>query len=346
MATVAQDQATIGTDVQLTPYSQGRDLPLFVQPRERALRDDPDVALAWFAAHRAAIHALLLETGALAFRGFALYDTSAFGRWLDGFDCAKIGYTAGAAPRAAVAPKVFESTQAPADQVLGLHQEMAYLPRYPARIAFFCRLASVTGGETFLADMRAVTAAIDPAFLDEVERRGVMYHRNFRDDGISMGHPSLDVMHRSWQDAFDAGDRDLPLAECRAMGLEPRWLEDGSLATTYVAPGIVRHPETGERLWFNQLATQIIRAESWGEAPTALFRRHYGAGRPLPYAVTFGDGAPIPEAPLATVYAAYAAHRVGFAWSHGDVLMLDNHLVAHGRNSFTGLRDVQVGLLD
>jgi hypothetical protein len=36
---------------------------------------------------------------------------------------------------------------------------------------------------------------------------------------------------------------------------------------------------------------------------------------------------------------------VGFSWSHGDVLLLDNYLVAHGRNTFDGTRDIQVALM-
>ena len=37
---------------------------------------------------------------------------------------------------------------------------------------------------------------------------------------------------------------------------------------------------------------------------------------------------------------------VRFPWSHGDVMLLDNFLTAHGRNSYTGKRDVQVALLN
>ena len=33
-----------------------------------------------------------------------------------------------------------------------------------------------------------------------------------------------------------------------------------------------------------------------------------------------------------------------FPWQAGDLLFLDNHLAAHGRNSFSGARSILVGL--
>ncbi len=36
---------------------------------------------------------------------------------------------------------------------------------------------------------------------------------------------------------------------------------------------------------------------------------------------------------------------VAFPWSAGDVMVLDNFRVAHGRNRYEGHRDVQVALL-
>ena len=37
---------------------------------------------------------------------------------------------------------------------------------------------------------------------------------------------------------------------------------------------------------------------------------------------------------------------MAFPWSHGDVLLIDNYLTAHGRNTYTGRRDIQVALIN
>ena len=60
---------------------------------------------------------------------------------------------------------------------------------------------------------------------------------------------------------------------------------------------------------------------------------------------TDGDGAAIPMEPLVQVAAIQRELAVRFAWSHGDVLLIDNYLVGHGRAGFSGKRDIQVALL-
>ncbi|MET0370374.1 MAG: TauD/TfdA family dioxygenase [Sphingobium sp.] len=334
----------LGDAVALTPFGEGP-MPLFVQPRDPALRSDIDAVAGWFRANRAAIDALLVDHGALVLRGFSIPDTDAFGALVDCFAATDFGYLAGASPRAQLAPRVFEATSAPAQAVLGMHQEMAYLPHFPARIAFYCRTPPVTGGETFLADMRRVTRAIAPAFVAAVVARGVLYTRNFRAPDVSTGHPLLDAFHKSWTDAFSTTDPDRAIADCAAMGLNGSWLPDGSLSVAYRARGLIDHPATGETLWFNQIATQTINRQNTGDR-FDLYDRHYGAERLLPYRTTFGDGGAIPDDFVASLYPVLSRHSIAFPWSHGDMLLIDNLQTAHGRNAYSGLRDVQVALLN
>ena len=42
--------------------------------------------------------------------------------------------------------------------------------------------------------------------------------------------------------------------------------------------------------------------------------------------------------------AAYRAETVSFPWQKGDLLMLDNMLVAHGRAPYSGPREILVGM--
>jgi hypothetical protein len=41
---------------------------------------------------------------------------------------------------------------------------------------------------------------------------------------------------------------------------------------------------------------------------------------------------------------AYRQETVTFPWQEGDILMLDNMLVAHGRSPFVGSRKIAVGM--
>jgi hypothetical protein len=66
----------------------------------------------------------------------------------------------------------------------------------------------------------------------------------------------------------------------------------------------------------------------------------------LPRNVYFGDGGAIDPALLAEIRAAFDEETVSFPWQAGDVLALDNMLVAHGRAPFRGGRQIAVAMAE
>jgi alpha-ketoglutarate-dependent taurine dioxygenase len=64
----------------------------------------------------------------------------------------------------------------------------------------------------------------------------------------------------------------------------------------------------------------------------------------LPYNTYYGDGQPIEDSVVEELREAYRQETVAFPWQPGDILMMDNMLVAHGRNPFTGPRKILVGM--
>ena len=55
----------------------------------------------------------------------------------------------------------------------------------------------------------------------------------------------------------------------------------------------------------------------------------------VPVTTSFGDGSAIPEATLAQIRATLWRHSLALRLESGDVVLLDNMLVAHGRMSWT-----------
>jgi alpha-ketoglutarate-dependent taurine dioxygenase len=211
-----------------------------------------------------------------------------------------------------------------------MHSEMAYAAEWPLRIAFHCIRPATSGGATPIADNRNVFRRLSPELRQRFAARGVMYVRNYTD--------ALDL---NWRRVFATEDRAAVDRFCAAAGIETCWREDGSLQTRQVCPAIARHPDTGEIVWFNQVA--VFHASA---IPEAVRQALHDA---LPEAMQprncfYGDGSPIDPDTVAAINAAYAAEERIFDWQVGDVLLLDNMLMAHGRHPFHGPREVLVAM--
>jgi len=103
------------------------------------------------------------------------------------------------------------------------------------------------------------------------------------------------------------------------------------------------HPVTGERVFFNQVLLHHPRALP--EATRSALLDVYDADE-LPRNVCFGDGTPIGDDIIDGLIELYAQHEIAFPWEAGDVLMLDNMLMAHARAPFAGDRRIQVAMSD
>jgi alpha-ketoglutarate-dependent taurine dioxygenase len=66
----------------------------------------------------------------------------------------------------------------------------------------------------------------------------------------------------------------------------------------------------------------------------------------LPRNAYYGDGSRIEDDVLDEIRDVYQQEKVVFAWQEGDILMLDNMLMAHGRTPFIGQRKVLVGMAE
>lgn len=322
-------------------------LPLWLVAERAPLATDPAAVVAWYRAHLARIDAALDVHGAVLLRGFAIPDTADFQRVIALYPPHALGYIAGATPRKAIDGQVYESTRMPAPFKIGLHQEKAYMARFPRLIAFYCKHAAVAGGETPLSDMRGVTRRLTGPVLDRFRARGVMYLRNFFDAAETGAGPAPSPeYHRSWQDAFETSDRARVEALCGERGLAFTWLADGSLTTSHVGPATLRHPRTGDEVWFNQASTQHVNPRALGDFSYRVLSRKYEQRAAFPYEVRFGDGSPITPDELGPIYDALDAEERAFPWQPGDLLVVDNVLAAHGRLPFKGKRDIQVAMMD
>ena len=111
----------------------------------------------------------------MLFRGFGLEDESHFSELVDNASDELLDYRGGASPRAHIKKGVYNSTHAARYLALPVHCEICYLTKIPTRLFFMCKTPPGRGGQTPIADMADVIDAMDPAIVEALERRGVMF---------------------------------------------------------------------------------------------------------------------------------------------------------------------------
>ncbi|HEV7590114.1 MAG TPA: TauD/TfdA family dioxygenase [Longimicrobium sp.] len=299
--------------------------PVMVQPAEAG------VGLAdWAGENRPWLEDALHQAGAVLFRGFGMDDVDEFQRVMLSASGELLPYTYRSSPRTQVKGNVYTSTEYPADQQIPFHTEMSYTNTWPMRIGFLSLVVAATQGETPIADSRRVYERIPADVRDRFERLGVMYVRNYT--------PWMDL---PWQNVFQVETREEVEEFCRAAGIQTEWIDDEHLRTRQVCQGVAMHPATGEKVWMNQ--AHLFHVTSQDPEVVEMLLEEFGEEN-LPRNTYFGDGSPIGAAELDAIRAAYAAEALVFPWETGDVLLLDNMLMAHSRSPFTGERRVVVGM--
>ena len=311
--------------VTARPFYADKGLPLLVVPAV----DGVDL-VAWAECNRPLIEEYLQKHGAILFRDFHIRTTINFEQFIRASAGELLEYADQTSPRHKVRGNVYTSTDYPAKQSIFLHNESSYAAVWPLRIFFFCMSPADEGGETPIADVRKVLSRIPTHIKQRFVEKGWMLARNF---GAGLG--------LLWQTVFQTTDHKMVEDYCRQAGIAFEWKGNGQLTTRQVRKAIVNHPQTGEPVWFNH-ATFFHSSTIQPEIRQMLLTQY--SERQLPYQTYYGDGSDIEDSIVEMLRAAYRKEMVSFRWQQGDILMLDNMLVAHGRNPFTGPRKIVVGM--
>ncbi|MFF1467361.1 TauD/TfdA family dioxygenase [Streptomyces mirabilis] len=289
-------------------------------------------AAGWAAAHRDALRAVVAEHGCVLVRGLGLRDaaeTSAvFSKLATGLMTEKEVF----APRRTYSDGVYSSTKWPPNQPMCMHHELSYTLEFPGLMMFACLSAPTDGGATAVADAPTVLDALPAELTERFEREGWLLTRSYNDEiGASVA------------EAFGTEDRAAVESYCRANEIAFEWQPDGGLRTRQRRSAVVRHPVTGRRCWFNQIAF----LNEWTMAPEVreYLMDVYGADG-LPFNTRFGNGDPIGEDVVELLNSVYEAHTAREPWQAGDLMLVDNIRTAHSREPFEGPREVLVALAD
>jgi len=287
-------------------------------------------ACEWLAGHAAEVREALDRHGALFLRGLGIGGPEDFAEVRDVLLPQRAAYREKATPRSDFGNDVFSSTDLPPAQRIRQHNENSYTLTFPGMLLFGCLVAPESGGATPVADCREVLRALPAELVEKFRASGWKLIRNYGE------HLSLD-----WRTAFGTSSREDVERYCAENLISCHWGPGDALRTEQVRSALITHPGTGEEVWFNHAAFW----NEWSLDPDVreVLTDEFGAGG-LPFVTTFGDGEPISEHDAATLNAAYDKALTRETWQPGDLLVVDNVLSTHGRESFHGARKIVVAM--
>jgi alpha-ketoglutarate-dependent taurine dioxygenase len=286
----------------------------------------------WAAAHRDALRAVVAEHGSVLVRGLGLRDaaeiTAVFRRLATTLMTEREAFAA----RQVYADGVYSSATWPANQPMCMHHELSYRLEVPSLLLFACLGAPTRGGATAVSDSPTVLDALPKDLTERFERDGWLLTRSYNDEiGASLA------------ESFGTEDRDAIESYCRGNAIAFGWQPDGGLRTWQRRSAVVRHPVTGQRCFFNQIAF----LNEWTIDPEVreYLVEVYGADG-LPFNTRFGTGEPLTEEIVELINQVYEANTVREPWQAGDLMLVDNIGTAHSREAYEGPREILVGMAE
>jgi alpha-ketoglutarate-dependent taurine dioxygenase len=245
----------------------------------------------------------------LLFRGFGLDDAS-FKAFTDGFCQDFLPYVGGAYNgREPIEgdTTVLSVTGSGLKAAVPFHGEMWYTKHKPELLWFYCNTPPVANGETTLCSGGEVFADFLPSTQQLFLDNDIRYIRTYE--------------RAVWQEVFKTDDLKLVQDICDQNDIQLTINDDGaSVVTEYVTPAYVRDERNGGRPVFINNILPVAAQEYIGGSKTSIVR--------------LANGDEIPKRVLLEIKEVTDRHTLSVAWEPGDLVMVDNTRLMHGRKAF------------
>lgn len=282
----------------------------------------------WVSDNLAILKKELSCTGAVLLRGFPIVDAESYGDFFTAFNYPNFTYkeSLSNAVRINHTETVFTANEAPKEVEIYLHNEMAQTPVYPAIISLFCEHAADHGGATVICRSdfvyQQLLAAL-PELTNKLAQVGIKYTTLM---------PGMDDPQsgqgRSWRGTLSVKSVTAAEDKLRSLGYTWTWNDDGSLSAQTAALPVIKTLKDDRKVCFNQLVAAYMGWKGVRENPAI--------------ALCFGDNSEIPKSFLDTLVSIAKGLSFDLEWRDGDVVIVDNHLVMHGRQPYSGERKRKV----
>lgn len=252
---------------------------------------------------------LFQSNGVLLFRGFET-NVEIFTEFTNKFSKNFMDYAGGVFNRRVINGDATVLSVNDFKNEIKVHGEMYYQKIIPLMLWFFCAHPASEAGETLICDGQR--------FFDELSQplKELFSQKKLKYTG------QLDK--EAWQKRFKTDDLNVVEQICKNNDIHLKIHHDESLDLDYIASAI--HPGQSE--------TSMIFINSLLPAKVLS-----------PKIVSFDDGSEISDEVMCELYEISERIAVEICWEKGDVLMVDNTRVMHGRRAFSDdKRDIYLRL--
>jgi alpha-ketoglutarate-dependent taurine dioxygenase len=269
-----------------------------------------------FAIDQENIRSLFKKSGVLLFRDFDI-NTDKFEQFTNLFGTEFMHYIGGAQVRKIInknGDQTISSVNFYTDSdkqqkrtfKLPLHGEMFYTKSRPTLLWFYCVAPPLEDGETTVCDGVQVYQELSEATKNLFKTKRLKYIRHYANG--------------EWQGRFQTDDLSELAKFCQESDLHLKIDKDTQAITTeYVYPAIVKTRWGGQEAFLNS-----ILIVEWQEA----------AGK-TDSIVRLEDNSRIPDDVLLELQEVTERLTYLISWQRGDILMIDNTRMLHGRRAFS-----------
>ena len=248
---------------------------------------------------REKIISLFKEYGILLFRGFTA-DTGIFREFSNLFSNDFLDYAGGAFNRRVINDDKTILSVNDFQTEIKLHGEMYYQKNIPLMLWFFCANPAAKNGETTVCDGRQFFAELSNSTKELFSQKQLKF--------------TAKMNQEEWQRKYKTDDVNELKEICQKNDTHLTIYEDQSILIQYICPVVIPSRCGKYQIFINSLLPGMqLNPDLW----------------------KFDDNSKIPDELMKELNGIAERITTNIDWQKGDILMIDNTRVMHGRRAFT-----------
>ena len=144
-----------------------------------------------------------------------------------------------------------------------------------------------------------------------------------------------------WKIAFNTKSKCKVNSFCRKNSIKYKWIDNKKLITWRINNAAILNPDFNFKIWFNQ--AHLFHNSNIDIKSKKILKKFFGRNF-FSRDAKFGDGSEIPLVFLKKIRKTLEKNSYNVSWKEGDILLINNLLISHGRRKFLGKRKLFVAM--